>query len=292
MNQIKTVLITGCSTGFGRELVPRFLERGWTVVATLRRLKDRRDLFRQELQKYPRRLSLLSLDVADEWERKAAAEFVQAELGGRLDVLINNAGYGLFGALEDLSENQLREQFETNFFGTVLLTKHLLPFLRASRGKIVNISSVMGSFGMPLSGGYASSKFALEGLSECLYYELKPLGVQVCLVKPGRHRTSFSQNIRWGENSEKSGSPYYPMTERYLERKNKLSERVVVPQENVIRAVLRLAEARSIPLRVGVGKDAVFVRWFQKLIPEELRTWILSKTYQITLQKSEKGEAS
>jgi len=282
VNHGKNVLITGCSSGFGHALVPRFLERGWTVVATMRDLENRRDRFTQELQKYPDRLFLRSLDVTDEKERKETAEFVRTRLQ-HLDVLVNNAGYGLFGAVEDLSEKQLREQFDVNFFGAVFVTRELLPFLRESKGRILNISSVIGTFGMPLSSGYASSKFALEGLSECLYYEMKPFGVQVCLVKPGRHRTNFSQNMVWGEESQNPGSPYYPMTKRYLQRKDALSQKVVVPQENVVRAVLRLAEAKSIPLRYGVGKDTALVKAFQTLLPERWMTFILSKTYQKTL---------
>jgi len=281
-NNLKTVLITGCSTGFGREWVSRFLERGWTVVATMRNLNERGSLFAGELQKYPDRLHLLSLDVTNERERKEAVEFVRTRFK-RLDVLINNAGYGQFGALEDITEAQLRRQFEVNFFGTVFLTRDLLPILRESRGRIINLSSVAGTIGLPVSGAYCSSKFALEGLSESLYYELKPLGVQVCLVEPGRHRTSFSQNMEWGEKSRQPESPYRRMTESYLNRKSQLSERVVVSQENVVRLVVKLAESKQMPLRVSIGMDAWATRLIQALLPKRLQTTLLSLVWKKAL---------
>jgi NAD(P)-dependent dehydrogenase (short-subunit alcohol dehydrogenase family) len=280
--ETKVVLMTGCSTGFGRELVPRFLSRGWTVVATLRNLKDRKELFAQELREYPDRLHLLSLDVGNEGERNAAVEFVGTR-GGRLDALINNAGYGQFGALEDISESQLRQQFEVNFFGAVFLTRALLPLLRQSKGRVINISSVAGTMGLPLSSAYCSSKFALEGLSESLYFEVRPFGVQVCLVEPGRHRTEFSRHMVWGEKSRERRSIYSRMTENYLNRKDKLSERVVIPQENVIRVVLKLAEARSMPLRVPVGTDAWAARLVKTLLPERLQTALMRVVWKKAL---------
>ena len=178
----KTVLITGTSSGFGRQLAPRFLNAGWTVIATLRDASKRSDLFAADLAKSPGRLFVLSLDVARENERVAAAGFIDRQFEGKLDCLVNNAGFGLFGALEDLSEDQIRRQMEVNFFGLVLLSRSLLPHLRRARGRIINITSALGYLGMPLTSLYCASKFAVEGLSESLYYELKPHGVQVAIV--------------------------------------------------------------------------------------------------------------
>lgn len=252
------------------------------MIATLRNLKDRKGLFAQELRECPDRLHLLSLDVGDEGERKAAVEFVGTQRG-RLDVLINNAGYGLFGALEDISEPELRRQFEVNFFGAVFLIRDLLPLLRRSKGRVINVSSVAGTLGLPLSSAYCSSKFALEGLSESLYYEARPFGVQVCLVEPGRHRTEFSRHMAWGEKSREESSPYARMTENYLSRKNKLSERVVVPQEKVIRAILELTETKYMPLRVPIGTDAWAVRLIKTLLPERLQTALMRVVWKKAL---------
>jgi NAD(P)-dependent dehydrogenase (short-subunit alcohol dehydrogenase family) len=248
----------------------------------MRNLDDRKPLFGWELQTYPDRLHLLPLDVTREQDRKQAAEFVRMRLE-RLDTLINNAGYGQFGALEDITENQLRLQFEVNFFGAAFLAREMLPMLRQSRGKVINISSVAGTLGLPVSGAYCSSKFALEGLSESLYYELKPHGVQVCLVEPGRHRTSFSQNMAWGQTNRQEESPYRRMTENYLNRKNRLSKRLVVSQENVVRTVIKLAESKQMPLRVTVGADAWATRLMQALLPRRLQTTLLSMVWKKTL---------
>lgn len=278
----KTILITGCSTGFGRALVSRLLERNHIVIATLRNAKARPNIFSQELEKYPGLLHVLSLDVTNEKERQETFEFVKTRLG-QLDVLINNAGYGLFGALEDVSESQLRQQMEVNYFGLVFLTRQLLPLLRQARGRILNISSVAGTFGIPLASPYCSSKFAVEGLSESLYYELKPFGVQVCLVEPGRHRTNFSRNMAWGEKSSNPASPYSRQTENYLRRQEKLGERSVIPQENVVKIIAGLCEAPSIPLRVAVGKDARLVNLLKTLLPQRLRTALFSAIWKKAL---------
>ncbi len=280
----RTVLITGCSSGFGRALVPVLLGRHWTVIASLRNAEARTGLFSQELKIHPHSLHVISLDVTNEQEREKAFEFARDRFH-RLDVLINNAGHGLFGALEDVSETQLRQQMEANFFGTAFMTRTFLPLLRQARGKILNISSVMGSFGMPLSSGYCSSKFALEGLSECLYYELKPFGVQVCLVEPGRHRTDFSRNMVWGEKSQDSRSLYTRLTEAFDRRRERLGKRVV-PQENVVRVIVKLCETPRVPLRVPVGKDALLAQLIQTLLPQRLRTALLWGYYEWTLRKN------
>src|SRR5262245_19631363 len=193
----KTILITGCSSGFGRLVIPEFLREGWHVIATMRDAANRKGIFNEELNGYRDALSLLSLDVTNEAERAAAKNFIEEKFGGKLDCLVNNAGYGLFGAVEDLSEAQIREQMEVNFFGLVLLTQMLLPQLRKASGRIINLSSVLGFTGMPMSAMYCASKFAVEGFSEGLYHELKPHGVQVALVEPGAFRTNFAEKLTW-----------------------------------------------------------------------------------------------
>src|SRR5688572_23972764 len=164
----KVVLITGSSSGFGRLLVKAFLARDWTVVGTLRNAQRSEEIFHEELKAYAGRFFAPPLDVTREEERAAACDFIERRFEGRLDCLVNNAGFGLFGPLEESSEAQIREQMEVNFFGTVLLTRSLLPSLRKSGGRIINISSAMGYMGMPLSSMYSASKFALEGFSESL----------------------------------------------------------------------------------------------------------------------------
>ena len=272
----RTVLITGCSSGFGRGMVPEFLKHGWTVIATLRNGEVRSGLFARELEAHPGRLSVVSLDVTDPEERAALAETIRTRCG-ELDCLVNNAGYALFGALEDLSEVQIRRQMEVNFWGTVLLTRELLPFLRRARGRIINLSSVLGHCGFPLTSAYCASKFALEGFTEALSHELRPHRVQVALVEPGRHRTRFSDNVEWGDGSTRLGSAYIPQSQNYRRLKDMLASRKGAGADPVVRAVVRLASMKRMPLRRRVGWDAVLVHLVQRLLPEQL-TWRLFST--------------
>lgn len=275
----KTVLITGTSSGFGRLLVPEFLRDGWTVIATLRHAEQRSELFKTEMSSAPDRLFLFSLDVSDEKDREAAAKFIAEHFEDRLDCLVNNAGYGLFGALEDLSEAQIREQLEVNFFGLVCLTRKLLPQLRRARGRIINLSSVLGYTGMPLASLYCASKFAIEGFSEGLYHELKDHGVQVALVEPGAFRTSFADKQVWGEHSFDNGSPYRKQTEAYSRYREQRASGEGVSPEPVVNAVMRLAASRQMPVRVRCGKDAKGVYALKRLLPESLQTAVLTKVY-------------
>jgi len=276
----KSVLITGTSTGFGRRLVTEFLHAGWRVIATLRNAEDRRELFADDTAKAGDRLFILSLDVAREQERAAIAAFIEKQLGGRLDCLVNNAGYGVIGAFEDLSEAQIREQMEVNFFGLALLTRDLLPFLRNARGRLINVSSVLGYTGMPLSSLYCASKFAVEGLSEALYYELQPHGVQVALVEPGAYRTGFRTNIIYGEKSFAETSAYKSQFAALSDYRNRRDDGPGTPIDPVINAVMRLAAAKKMPLRVRCGKDAKAAYVAKRLLPAGLHRMVMSKVYE------------
>lgn len=264
----RLALVTGASTGFGKGLVAALLARDWEVVATMRGASGRQDLLKDELAAHPGRLHLLPLDVTEKAERHAVAEHVM-KTWGRLDLLVNNAGYGQFGALEDLSEEQLRWQFEVNFFGAAFLTRELLPALRAAKGKVLNVSSILGLVSLPLAGAYCSSKFALEGLSEALSFELEPHGVQVCAVEPGGFRTRFNANICWGEGSRRDDSPYAAQTAGYQRMRERMMKRRGTPPEVVVEVMARLAEARSIPRRVRVGKDAQAMALLEALLPDQ-----------------------
>ncbi|MEW6129967.1 MAG: SDR family oxidoreductase [Acidobacteriota bacterium] len=275
----KTVLITGCSSGFGRLLVPEFLRAGWTVLATMRQAKARTELFKDELVDHAERLFLLSLDVTDEAERAGAFAFIAKHFNGRLDCLINNAGYGLFGAIEDLSEAQIRHQMEVNFFGLALLTQKLLPHLRSAKGRIINLSSVLGITGMPLAVMYCASKFAIEGFSEGLYHELKPHGVQVAIVEPGGFRTNFIEKQAWGEKSFDEHSVYREQTRAYMGFREKRASGAGTSPRPVIDAVMRLARMNKMPMRVRCGKDAKSVYAAKRLLPEKIQTVVFSSVY-------------
>jgi NAD(P)-dependent dehydrogenase (short-subunit alcohol dehydrogenase family) len=276
----KSVLITGCSSGFGRLLVPEFLRAGWAVVATMREAAARREIFKDGMVDHAEHLFLLSLDVTREADRQAAFELIEKHFEGRLDCLVNNAGYGLFGAVEDLSDEQIRQQMEVNFFGLVAVTRKLLPQIRKARGRIINLSSVLGYTAMPLSALYCASKFAVEGFSEGLYHELRPHGVQVALVEPGAFRTGFGDKLIWGENSLNENSIYRAQTAAYQRYREQRTAGTGTSPAPVVNAVLRLASMKRMPMRVRCGNDARGVYAAKRLLPEAVQTAVFSSVYR------------
>lgn len=202
---MRMILVTGATAGFGKLIVQAFLEHGDTVIATGRSLNTRHEIFEKERAIYGNKLIELNLDVTDQNQIEEAYNFLR-ESYGSIDILINNAGYGLFGALEDTTDKEVRYQMEVNFFGTINVTKTFLPMLREKKGKIFNFSSVFGFMGWPLTSLYSASKYAVEGFSESLRGELAPHGVQVCLIEPGGYRTNFGSSLSWSQ--PKPGSPY------------------------------------------------------------------------------------
>lgn len=183
----KTWFITGCSSGFGYELAQILLEAGHRVVVTARNIETVRPFERR----FAERALCLALDVTSSEQITAAVTQAIRHFGG-IDVLVNNAGYGLIGAVEESTDAEARALFDTNFFGLLDVTRALLPHFREKkRGHIINLSSVAGLVGSAGFGLYNASKFAIEGLSEALSLELKPLGIAVTLVEPGPFRTAF-----------------------------------------------------------------------------------------------------
>ena len=180
--------ITGCSTGFGRELSKILLSRGYRAVATARDAAKVQDLVRD----YPDTGLALALDVSKPDQIEAAAEAAQRRFG-RIDVLVNNAGYGYMSAIEEGDDADIREMFETNVFGLAHMTRAVLPFMRAQGvGHVVNITSMGGVVGNAGVGYYNATKFAVEGLSEALSKEVAPLGIKVLIVEPGPFRTDWA----------------------------------------------------------------------------------------------------
>ncbi|RYZ86089.1 MAG: SDR family oxidoreductase, partial [Proteobacteria bacterium] len=242
------------------------LKNGDRVMATGRDLLKRRELLSDLRKQYPQTLSEYSLDVTVAAEREQLVRNL-----GALDILVNNAGYGLTGALEDLSEDQIRHQMEVNFFGTVLLTQACLPRLRESKGRIFNLSSVLGFMGLPLTSLYCASKFAIEGFSESLSLELDQHGVQVCLIQPGAFRTNFAKGLLWGARSLESRSPYRAQSEKYEQlQKRVMSESQTSDPQEVATTIVQLSLKKKMPLRVRCGKDAQASHLAKSLIPAGL----------------------
>ncbi len=240
-------LITGCSTGFGRHLAEAALNQGDRVIVTARNLGQIEDLG----EKHPDSAVAFPLDVRDKGSIRDA---INAGLVAfrRIDVVVNNAGYALMGALEELSEQQIRDQFETNFFGVLNVTRAVLPLLRKQgSGHILNVSSVGGRLTVPSLGLYHASKFALEGLSEELAQELKPLGIKVTLLEPGGFVTDF-----WGRSLVVAD----PMPEYDFLRKQmaKYSAGSLRGDPSIgVKAILRVVELPEPPLRLAIGPNAL-----------------------------------
>ena len=188
--------VTGCSTGFGREFVRAALAHGFRVVATARDPRKLDDL----IAGHEDQAKALALDVTNSDQIKRAVYEAERAFG-RIDVLVNNAGYGYLAAVEEGEEKDIRAMFETNFFGLTAMIRAVLPGMRARRhGCIVNVASVGGTVGHAGSGYYSATKFAVEGLSEALAQEVQPLGIRVLIVEPGPFRTDFGRSVKQSSN--------------------------------------------------------------------------------------------
>ncbi|MGN6560855.1 MAG: SDR family oxidoreductase [Candidatus Nitrosocosmicus sp.] len=194
INNKKVAVVTGSSTGIGYETCLSLAQNGYITYATMRDLKKSKKI---EKIAHENNLSIkiVEMDVdKDESVKKAIENII--DKNGQIDILVNNAGYGLFGALEDITLSEIKNQFETNVFGVIRVTQNVLPMMRSQRnGIIINISSISGLVGIPCQSVYVATKFAVEGLSESISYELEPLGIKVILIEPGPINTEFVQDL-------------------------------------------------------------------------------------------------
>lgn len=279
MPQPKRILITGCSSGFGQLVVPHLLEQGHHVLAGVRGGDARlRQVLGAEVARYPERLRGIDLHLDQPATLERAREAVERHFGGELDVLVNNAGFGLFGTLEDTSEAELREQFEVNFFGPVLLARALLPALVKARGRVINVSSAAGRMAFPGFGIYCATKHALEAHTEGLRYELGLLDVQVALLEPGSFRTGFAKvGKRVAQGTSNPSSRSAEQTRQLVAVVDKMEARLADPAP-VVRKLISLIDRRRIPLRNLVGFDARLSILIENLIPDRLRVWLFTFT--------------
>ena len=193
----KVVIITGASRGFGELIAKKFQKENFQVIATMRNIDSSPSLKKLE------NLDIKKLDVTVKSDIKNVVNYT-VEKYGRIDILINNAGYGAFGFLEEASDEEIRNQFNVNYFGLIDCIKGVLPQMRKQKdGVVVNISSIAGRFGLPFTSLYNSSKFAVEGLTECLHYELSLFGIDIKTVAPGSFRTGFHDSINFTEDEKK-----------------------------------------------------------------------------------------
>jgi NAD(P)-dependent dehydrogenase (short-subunit alcohol dehydrogenase family) len=199
-------------------------------------------------------ISVVQLDVIDETSVRNAIQSIITETG-KIDVLVNNAGYGLSGALEELTIDEIKTQFETNFYGLIRTTQAVLPIMRKQKsGVVVNISSGAGRFGYPSGSAYVSTKFAVEGLSESISYELEPFGIKVVLIEPGFVKTDFDRATISSKKSQDPHSPYLQMMKKIDAASSMMAQNGCSP-ELVASAVLEAVTSSSPNLRYLVGKD-------------------------------------
>ncbi len=257
MKAQNVALVTGSSSGIGFETALLLARNGFNTYASMRNLEKSNDITQiANKEKLP--LQVIRLDVNDDMSVKEAIEKIVAK-NQRIDVLVNNAGYGLFGALEDLSIEEIKAQFETNFFGVVRVTQQVLPIMRKQKsGTIVNVSSVGGRIGIPSLSAYHATKFALEGLSESMSYELEPFGIGVVLIEPGFIRTNIMNSSIIAKKAQNPSSPYLSLTQQLGRSFKSAMENTSEssPPEEVAKVVLQAVTSDSPKLRYAVGNDA------------------------------------
>jgi NAD(P)-dependent dehydrogenase (short-subunit alcohol dehydrogenase family) len=236
MQQKKIAVITGSSSRIGFETSLLFARNGFYTYATMRNV-DKSSKIKEDIAKgggvddYNLSLEVLQLDVTDDKSIKDAINMI-IEKQKRIDVVVNNAGYGSTGAVEDFSIDEIKTQFETNFFGAIRVIQSVLPIMRKQMsGIIVNISSIGGRIAFPFSPSYASTKFALEGLSEALQYEIDQFGIRVILIEPGIIKTNFLDNIKMAKKAADPNSPYSKLLQRRIKRVKSMFENGTSPEE-------------------------------------------------------------
>ena len=274
-SHIQNILITGASSGIGKVTCLHLAERGYTVIGTSRSLERLANLFdeaeERRLKVYGVELDMNSDDSVESVMPPLISQF------GSIDVLVNNAGFGVWGPVQSLSIDELKTQFEANFFGAVRMIHAVLPgMIERGAGRIVNISSVLGRLGTPFNGAYVASKFALEGISESLRTELAPFGVRVSVVEPGLFETDFQKNELRAERADDPDMPYASYVSLYSARHDQFQHMAADPMR-VARVVEKIIRSRHPRFRYPVGPDARVGMVCARLLPERLFHAVLSR---------------
>jgi NAD(P)-dependent dehydrogenase (short-subunit alcohol dehydrogenase family) len=295
---MSVILITGCSSGFGMLAAARLAAGNHQVYATMRDLNKKIALL-EEADRRGSELSVLQLDVTDKASIRSAIQHIEKNVG-RLDILINNAGYGIGGFFEDLTEEEIRSQFETNFFGVQNVTRAALPLLRKTASqperaglvKIINVSSIQGRSALPGMSAYAASKFSLEGFSESLALELAPLGIHVSLVEPGGFRTKiFTDNVRMAAGSTDPDSAYFVYSQHIKRRADQVivSSVTTGDPEKVAQLIEKIIDRPRPRLRYLIGNFARLRLLMIRVLPWR---WYSTIVRRIAYGKSERKTGS
>ena len=273
----RVVLITGCSSGFGLRIAAHLSTGLHHVVASMRDL-GKKDYLLREIELRRGKVDLVALDVTDPATIKDAIAKIKSRYG-RLDVLINNAGCGIGGFFEDLTPEEIRAQMETNFFGVQNVIREALPLMRAQgRGLIINMSSISGLNGLPCFGAYNASKWALEGFSESLFYELLPFGIKVCLIEPGVYKTKiFYENRQYASRFFDQDSPYYAFSQMFQKRTNDHIKADTKNPDEIAFLVEKIMIEDSPSFRNIPDSRSRILYALRRFLPFRLFSWIAAK---------------
>jgi NAD(P)-dependent dehydrogenase (short-subunit alcohol dehydrogenase family) len=271
----KSILITGCSTGIGRCVAQGLKARGYRVFATARKKEDVNKLLERGFES-------LQLDLDDSQSIHTAVDSILQQTGGTLDALFNNGAYGLVGAVEDLSRQALRAQFETNVFGWIELTNRIIPVMRAQgHGRIIQNSSVLGFAAMPYRGAYNASKFAIEGFADTLRQELFATNIQICLIEPGPIISQFRANAikAFEQYIDAENSAHKPQYAAMLARLKKVGPAAAftLGPEAVLKKVIHALESKRPEIRYYVTVPTYLFAYLKRFLSFRMMDWVLIK---------------
>ena len=253
----KVAIITGSSSGIGFETSLILARNGFHTYAAVRNLDKSQPLI-DIAKKDGLSIQAIELDVSNDKSVKDAINKVLSE-NKRIDVVVNNAGYALAGSFEDLSMDEIKSQFETNFFGAIRVIQAILPSMRNQRnGRIVNLSSMGGRMAIPLDSAYHGTKFALEGLSESLQYEVEQFGIKIIIIEPGAIKSNFFNNLKMASKAQRPDSPYTQMMQKLNAGFSFILENAAHPVE-VAKVILAAVTSEDPQLRYTVGDDAAMI---------------------------------
>ena len=275
MQRESVAVVTGSSSGNGFETSLLLAKNRFYTYATMRNL-DKSARIKEIARKDSLPIEVLQLDVTDDKSVTDAIDVI-SNRQGRIDVLVNNAGYEHHGPVEELSMEEIKTQFETNFFGAVRVMKAVLPMMRKQRsGTIVNISSIGGKIGVPLNSAYVGSKFALEGFSESIKYELEGFGIKVILIEPGAVNTNYLENSKQAQKAMNPDSPYAELSKMVSEGvRERFKETSSSSPMQVAEVILTAIKSEKPNTRYLVGNDAVAIMERRKNSSDsELERWI------------------
>ena len=274
MSTSKIVLITGATSGIGRTTALHLAKLGHHVIASGRKMPELESLKKEAL---PGKLDIVGLDVTSSVSIDAAVQAVAKLTGGKgPDVLVNNAGFGVLGPTAEISDAEMRRQYDTNVFGLMAVTRAFLPkMLERRAGRVINVSSVGGRMTLPFFGVYNSTKYAVESLSDALRYELRPFGIDVALIEPGVIRTNFESTAVGNLGAMRDGA--YGQAFAKYEEMSKMADKFASNPIVIAKAIARAVKARRASARYVAPRTTNFVLWFQAIAPTFVWDWAMRK---------------